>query len=447
MLGKNLIKSILTQIPVFIIGIISGILSTRILGEEGKGIFTLFQANYQLFLLVFSVGIQTGIVYFISSKQIKEEIIAGLSFYIFLFSSFILLLLLFILHIFGLNEYLLSSGYSSYKFLFILFLLYFISFFNSIISSFFQAHSKFKIVNLISILNSIINVILFSLIYFIVYQYQFSINKKIEMVLYTTIFSLILNSFLWIYFQKKEINIKISFKFNLSNNLKTFISYNLLIYIGMFVNFFNYRLDLWIVNYYLEKNELSYYSLAANINQIILYIAVTIGSVLLPNLAKKEHSERIKTFIQISRISFSFFTLITLIAFIISPFIIPFMYGIEFTNTVLPFQILLPGILFSCITQLFSIYIVSINKNIFNIIACSVGLIFTLYFDILLIPIWGINGASIATCLSYFVIFLITYIFVYYQINKTSFNLFIPIKSDIFFIKNLILKKHENCHY
>jgi O-antigen/teichoic acid export membrane protein len=441
MLGKNLINSILTQIPVFIIGIISGILSTRILGEEGKGVFTLFQANYQLFLLVFSFGIQTGIVYFISGKKIAEEIIAGLSIFIFLFSSIILLLLLLIIHAVGADEYILTSGYTSYNYLAILFFLYFVTFFNNIIASFFQAHSKFKTINFISISNSIINAFLFLILYLILRNYTIEINKKINFVLYITLFSLVINSSLWFYFQKREINIKPSFKFKLSTYLKTFVSYNILIYIGMFVNFFNYRLDLWIVNHYLSKNDLSYYSLAANINQIILYIAVTIGSVLLPNLSGKENSERIETFIQISRISFSFFTLLTLIAFVVSPFIIPVMYGIGFKNTVFPFQILLPGILFSCITQLFSIYIVSINKNIFNIIACSVGLIFTLYFDILLIPIWGINGAAIATCLSYFAIFLITYIFVYKQINKISFNLFIPVKSDIFFIKNLILKK------
>jgi O-antigen/teichoic acid export membrane protein len=441
MLGKNLINSILTQIPVFIIGFISGILSTRILGEEGKGVFTLFQANYQLFLLVFSFGIQTGIVYFISGKKIAEEIIAGLSIFIFLFSSTLLLLLLLIVHAVGADEYILTSGYTSYNYLVILFLLYFVTFFNNIIASFFQAHSKFKTINFISISNSIINAFLFLILYLILRYYTIETSEKINLVLYITLFSLVINSSLWFYFQKREINIKPSFNFKLSAYLKTFFSYNILIYIGMFVNFFNYRLDLWIVNHYLSKNDLSYYSLAANINQIILYIAVTIGSVMLPNLSGKENTKRIETFIRISRISFSFFTLLTLFAFVVSPFIIPLMYGIGFKNTVSPFQILLPGILFSCITQLFSIYIVSINKNIFNIIACSVGLIFTLYFDILLIPIWGINGAAIATCLSYFAIFLITYIFVYKQINKASFNLFIPLKSDIFFIKNLILKK------
>lgn len=83
MLGRNLINSVLTQIPVFILGIISGVFSTRILGEEVKGVFSLFQANYLLFLLIFSFGIQTGIVYFISSKKYTEQVVAGISLAIF----------------------------------------------------------------------------------------------------------------------------------------------------------------------------------------------------------------------------------------------------------------------------------------------------------------------------------------------------------------------------
>jgi O-antigen/teichoic acid export membrane protein len=53
MLGKNLISSVLTQIPLFIFGIAVGVFSTRILGEEGKGIVALFQSKSQFFYLFF----------------------------------------------------------------------------------------------------------------------------------------------------------------------------------------------------------------------------------------------------------------------------------------------------------------------------------------------------------------------------------------------------------
>ncbi|MBE7442723.1 MAG: polysaccharide biosynthesis C-terminal domain-containing protein [Flavobacteriales bacterium] len=440
MLGKHLISSVLTQIPVFILGIISGIFSTRILGEEAKGVFSLFQANYLLFLLIFSFGIQTGVVYFISSKKYSEEIVAGITFTIFLSSSTILLLLLLGSYFLNFSNIYLPENYNSIAYLIALFILFLLSFFNSLITAFFQSRSKFHIINRIAIINSVFNAIVFPLIFFYLQYQSISAVEKFNVVLIITVLLLFINSLMWLVLYIKYITIIPIFSKNISSQIKEFISYSLLIYIGMFVNFFNYRLDLWIVNHYLDEKQLSHYSLAANINQIILYLSVTIASVVLPSFSSGDEESRKKAFIQVSRFSFLFFLIIVAIAFSVSNFIIPIMYGEEFTSTVIPFQILSLGILFSCITQLFSIYLVSSNKNIYNIIACSIGLIFTVFFDIYLIPKFYTIGASIATLISYLAIFIFTYIFVLSRMKIETKNLFLPSKQDFIYLSTLILK-------
>lgn len=441
MLSKNLISSVLTQIPVFFLGVLSGVFSTRLLGDEGKGVFSLIQANMQLFVLIFSIGIQTGVVYFISSKKISEQLVIGMATTVFLINSFLLLALLLVSYILNLNHLFLPDGYTQLFYLAFIFIMYLFSFLNSLFSSVFQAHSKFKTINFISIANSIINVVLFSTLFFVSSSQLNNPVSRLNIILFITTAVLFINTLMWVYYYNKHINIKPSFNFEFKHQFKTFLSYNSSIYIGMFINFFNYRLDLWIVNHYLLEKDLSYYSLAANINQIILYLSVTIASVLLPNLSGKTEEERVELFIKVSRICFMFFGVIILTAYMLSSFIIPFMYGNEFENTVIPFQIILPGMLFSCITQLFSIFIVSANRNIFNIIACSFGLVFTLILDLILIPKIGINGASIATSLSYFIIFLLSYIFVIYLLNKKTLNLFIPKRHDLSMVINLVKKQ------
>lgn len=443
MLGKNLISSVLTQIPVFILGIVSGVFSTRILGEEAKGVFSLFQANYLLFLLIFSFGIQTGIVYFISSKKYTEQVVAGISLVIFLVSSGILLLLLFATYYLDVSSFYLPDNYDTIPYLISLFVLFFLSFFNSLLTSFFQARSKFNIINRISIINSVINATLFPILYFYLQEKQITVTEKFNYVLVATLILLLLNSIIWFYLYMKQIAIIPKFNTVIVNKIKEFIAYSFLIYIGMFVNFFNYRLDLWIVNYYLDEKPLSHYSLAANIVQIILYLSVTIASVILPKLSNSEVEKRLDIFVKVSRFGFSFFFLLVLIAFSTSFFIIPLMYGEEFTPTIIPFQILVVGILFSCITQLFSMLLVASNKNIFNIIACSVGLVFTVVFDIYLIPKFNINGAAIATLISYFVIFIITYIFVLSKTTIKTRNLLIPTKQDVAYLYGSVIKIYK----
>src|SRR5690606_26204868 len=146
--------------------------STRILGEEAKGIFSLFQANYLLFLLIFSFGIQTGVVYFVSSKKYTEQVVAGISSAIFLVSSSILLGLLFITYYLDISSFYLPENYNTIPYLISLFVLFFLSFFNNLITSFFQARSKFNIINRVSIINSVINAALFPILYFYLQEKQ-----------------------------------------------------------------------------------------------------------------------------------------------------------------------------------------------------------------------------------------------------------------------------------
>lgn len=439
MLGKNLVSSVLTQVPLFVLGILTGIFSTRILGEDLKGVFSLFQANTQLFVLVLSLGIQTGIVYFISSKKISKNIVLGITITIFIASSILMMLFLLFAKSTDFIDVILSENYSSPIYLLAFFLLFAITFANSILSGFFQSESKFILLNWISIGNSFLNLVIFSFLFYYFSNHQLLTDFRFNIVLLASISSLLLNFTILMFFFVKRIYVKPSF--NIKKYYKPFILYNLSIYFGMFINFFNYRLDLWMINYYLKDQDLSYYSLAANIVQIILFVSTSIAVVMLPNLAGKDEIDRNRTFAIISRISFSLFVFITITAFLLSSFIIPLMYGVEFSGAVIPFQLLLPGILLSCVTQLFSSLLVSIRKNIFNIIACSLGLLVTTIGGFILIPIYGIVGASLVTTLSYFVIFLFSYIFVLKQMNGFSLNLFIPSKLDFKMIQSIIKKK------
>lgn len=438
MLAKNIISSIITQVPLFLLGIFTGVLSTRILGDEGKGIYTIFQANAQLFVLIFLLGIDTGIVYYVSSKKEKESKVLGMSILLFFISSTILLVCIIFLNIFNLSYIYIPKGYDSFFYSAILFLLFFFSFFNSIISSFIRAHSLFGIVNKVSILNSIINLFLFGFAFIYTNIINTETTRSFDIILLITLVSLIVNTFVWLVIYTKKISQKPDFNIKVRKNLKRFILYNFSVYIGVLINFFNYRLDLWIVNYYSNKKDLSYYSLSTNIIQIILYVSVAIASVLLPYLSNKSESKRIELFKKISKYSSLLFILIVIAGFILSPYLIPYLYGNDFINSVTPFQLLIPGILFSCITQVFSIFILSSNKNFYNIIACTIGLVFTVFLDILFIKNFGINGAAIATSISYFVIFLASYFFIQKIGSGSMINLFIVNRKDISFLLNKI---------
>lgn len=431
MLVKNIINSVLTQVPVFLLGIISGVFSTRILGEEAKGVFSLFQANYLLFVMLFSFGIQTGIVYFVSSKKYSEQIVAGLSFAVFTVCSVLLTGMLLTAYYMDFSSYFFPEGYNSLPYVFSVVVLFILTFFNNLITSFFQAHSMFSIINRISLINSVVNAILFSIVYFFILNRDFAPSERFDYVLILTIFLVFINSLVWLVLYLNKINVKPKMNNITSDIVKKFIGYSLLIYLGTVINFFNYRLDLWIVNYFLDEKELSHYSLAANIAQIILIVAVTIASVILPKLSNETDEKKFEIFTLVSRASFSVFFILIVTAIITANFLIPLLYGKEFSPTIVPFQILAIGIFISCITQIFTIIVITLNKSKYSIYACAIGLIFTVFFDLYLIPIYNINGAAIATLISYFVIFLVTYYLIITKTEITTKNLFLLTKSDL----------------
>jgi O-antigen/teichoic acid export membrane protein len=429
MLSRNIISSIITQIPLFILGVFASIITTRVLGENTKGLYTIFQANAQLFVMLFIIGIDTSIVYFISSKKESEKKVLGIAIKIITISSILVLLILWLGDIFKYNRYYIPEELSSFKHNTFLYLIFLITIANSILSAFFRAYSKFVLINKVSLFNSIVNTSFFAVIFFLVSHSEFAKNYVFDLILISTIISLLLNLSIWIYFFNKQINLTPDFES--ISILKPFIFYGFSVHVGVLINFFNYRLDLWIVNLLIDNKNLSYYSLSTNLVQIILYISVTVASVLLPYLSGKSKEEKIKLFQVFSKLNFSFFILITFIAFILSGLVIPIMYGKEFIQSILPFQVLLIGILFSCSTQLFSIFILSMEKNIYNIIACSIGLVFTVVLDYILIKKLGIFGGALATAISYFIIFVSTYLFVLKLTNWKSYNLIFINKNDI----------------
>ncbi len=124
----------------------------------------------------------------------------------------------------------------------------------------------------------------------------------------------------------------------------------------------------------------------------------------------------------------------------LSEIILPLVYGKEFSQSVLSLRILLVGAVFHSVTKVFSVFIVTQGKMLYNVWAVVGGVIVTLVLDVLLVPAYGIEGASIATSISYFVIFLILFLVLIYKFKITRLNYFLLEPKDIKYILNKMYK-------
>lgn len=399
-LTGNILRTFSTQVPSIIISIISGVFLTRLLGAEGKGIYAIFFANMEIMVMIFAMGCDMGIIYFGSNKKISHEKLQAIAIWTLAFS----LPILFIFLLTFKSEPIFPDGYNDIYFRLFLFGIFALTMLNTFFSAFLKAIKRFKPINRIALINSILNLTIFSILFYL-NSIGFLV-VSIKLIFGVSLSIMALNTLLWSISFFKNINLKPNFSLSIKKDVLTFFAYIWPVFISIIINFFNYRLDIWIVAYYKGTVQLGLYVLAVNFAQFILLYSKIIGSVMMPYLSEDDVEKRKKTFTTYSRINFTSVVLMVLLLYLFGKYLIRWLYGIEFTESVAPFNILIIGILFSAMSQLFSIMLFSKGKNNVALIANSLGLISTVIFDFLLIPKYGIMGAAIATSISYFVLFL-----------------------------------------
>jgi len=169
-------------------------------------------------------------------------------------------------------------------------------------------------------------------------------------------------------------------------------------------------------------------------------LPMTIAAVIIPFTvtASDELAEKIKT---ILRLQFNGYILLGIFLVIASPALIPLIFSNDFQGTVLPFIILLPGVIIFTLTTILAAYFAGINRQDINL-KISFFCFFTILIgDIVLVPRYGKEGAAIVSCIGYAVSGFIS-LYIFSRQTGSSFReLLWTKKKDFMLIKNLFTNK------
>lgn len=428
-INKNIFYTFLAQIPIQLLGIISGVFIARMIGPEGKGVFAIYQANAQLLTVFFSLSLGNVLSYFIPSGKLKAEKMLGISLIIVFFGAICILLLTLLFYYTDFRSYLFPSKYSSFLYVIWIFFYSVLSIVNIIAAGFFQGLRLFSLINKISIINSVLNFLFFGILFTIYHFNYFSVT--IEALLYCLLILTLINTFQFVLPFLTIVKIKPDFKISFRDEVRPIFSFTFHTHLALFINFFNGRLSLWILNYYLSEVAIGLFSLATNLIVIFNMISAPIGNILMPFLSGENRKNKNEMFYKYSKINFTLLFGIAVFSFFISILIIPLIYGAEFVDSVLLFQILLPGILFSCVGRLFAVYIAASNKQIYNLYSTIVGFIVNIILNFYLIKHFGLIGASISASLAYIFMCLAMMYYVHCKLNLPFQNYFFMSFSEI----------------
>ena len=189
------------------------------------------------------------------------------------------------------------------------------------------------------------------------------------------------------------------------------LSFALRAHIGSVLQFFNYRLDVFVVNYFLGPAEVGIYSVSVGIAELLWYLPNAVGFVIFPKAAATK-PEAMNLFTpRVFRITLGLTALGGVGLALFAKPLIAFVYSSVFIGAYPPMLALLPGVVLLGSGKVLTNEIAGRGFPHYNSINAGVALVLTVVLDVLLIPRYGIMGAAIASTISYSAIFVTAVIF------------------------------------
>lgn len=405
-------KLIFTQGLLMIINFLLSILTTRWLGPVGKGEQSIAATVYSLGVQVGVLGLHSAHTYYLSRDKNNLSYVLGNSIFVSLVAGIIFGILAFII------KYIMPSCLPIDNLLLLL----------SSIMTPVQLLYTFQINALIAINETklrnfldILNVILCIGLVIIVQCINGLSPIKLLLINIGTAMLLLEISYIFIRIKHRSVP-HFSFSF-----LRKVLPYGLAIQVSCVIAYLLLRVDVLMIGHMLGSEQTGIYSLGVNLADLLTIVSTSISTLLFPVASACENnSERIDFVNKNCKSLFKILVICSVLMAIVAPIGIPLVYGKEYTASVPPFLILLPGVIFWGMVSVIANYFSAIKNFRYQFIAMGIALICNLVLNDLLIAKIGIEGAALASSISYITAFLI----LWYQFRKDKKACAKEIKSD-----------------
>ena len=226
------------------------------------------------------------------------------------------------------------------------------------------------------------------------------------------------------------------FKNIISNFDKTLIKYILIaafpFAISSALGSLTINTDILIIGLFKSSTEIGFYSAAQRPTQLLYILPAILAMSIFPTIARlaKENKDKIRDLLEkIISIAFMAALPLSLGGFILAPLIIKTLFGENYGGAIIPFQILIFTLITNFPTTLLSNAIFAFDKQKLLINFALIGGLTNAGLDFLLVPKYGIIGASVVTLLAQ----ILSNLYLLYQVKKiSSFKILGHLKKVIF---------------
>lgn len=424
---RSAIMTFCTNVLLLLTAVATSIITSRALGAEGKGVLAVSTNILSFSIIIFGFGFAASNVYFVGEDRNNTRKITFVNIVMSLL-SILVLIPLYLLNLkfrFGIFD-----GVNDMILVIVMVTVPFLNLKTCLINVILgmqeiKGYNKLNLTDKVLTLGMLIAAVLF--------------NKDPISVIISNLVSVIIILTLVLYNINKRSEGRYHFD---AKMLKLMLGYGIKAQIGNLVQLLNYRVNIFIINYFMTIAQVGIYSNAVALGETLWQVSGSIATVVFPMTTGSKNKEELKYFInKVTRISFTLIIIFAVVLALISDKIILLMFGKDFIGASEPLIFLLPGISVFSISNILANYMAGIAKIQYNIYSSLISFVFTMVFNVLLVPVMGINGAAVATSLSY-AAFTVSSICFYKHTTKVKIkDIIILKKEDIEEVSNFIKNK------
>ena len=282
-----------------------------------------------------------------------------------------------------------------------------ISILDGYLRSILQSQYKFSWINIIEILQAVT----FSGAIILLYTF---VQPSLDKVIYAWMVSLLVGFVIVFWMLIKIAPVKLTINWRI---FREHLSFGTKAHFSTVIGLLSLRFDQYILSYMTDKASVGIYSVAVTIAELILFLPDSVSFILLPKTAHDNNVESrkliIKTCWYVTGISAVTACILALLAIPL----VHYAYGTSYHDSLIALWILLPGMVAFGVSTITTPYFLGkLGKPHLGAIVAIVSLLSNIALNIVLIPIFKVNGAALSSTFSYFLATLVNL----YLFNRVS---------------------------
>jgi O-antigen/teichoic acid export membrane protein len=365
-----------------------GVLLARALSPAGRGIMVLVMTFPWTVASFANLGYPQANIYLLGRKKYDARAILGNS-----LVAVAILGMLSVIVLSAMKEALLRTALRGLpaEYWFLLMLLVFAFLVDVMLLSILRARQRFDLFNLRRLVTPIL-----MLVGFVIALALSNGGLSAAVRAYTVV--TVLTAILSLVLTGREVPLTLTFNRRLADDS---LRFGLKSYLQNLVGAINYRLDVYLLAFFLTPEQVAFYGVATSLAEVVWYIPNSVGMVLFPRLSNAPMEEIHQITAKVCRNTLAGTGIIVAGLLAVGWLFVPLVYGPVYRAAVLPLLILLPGVISMAIYKVLTRNFTSRNRQQIPILASGMALTLNLGLDWVLIPRWGIAGAAIASTVGY----------------------------------------------